>query len=63
MGRRAAFGAQGGANSPSCRAIRKAGPFVIRLMLPAGYKLPPHWHAQEESLTVISGTCYFRTGD
>jgi quercetin dioxygenase-like cupin family protein len=41
----------------------KAGPFVIRLMLPAGYKLPPHWHSQEESLTVISGTFYFGTGD
>jgi quercetin dioxygenase-like cupin family protein len=41
----------------------KAGPFVIRLMLPPGYKLPPHSHSQDESLTVISGTFYFGTGD
>jgi quercetin dioxygenase-like cupin family protein len=41
----------------------KSGPFVIRLMLPAGYKIPPHAHSQNESLTVISGTFYFGTGD
>jgi quercetin dioxygenase-like cupin family protein len=41
----------------------KPGPFVIRLMLPAGYKIPPHSHSQNESLTVISGTFYFGTGD
>jgi quercetin dioxygenase-like cupin family protein len=41
----------------------KTGPFVIRLMLPPGYKLPPHSHSQDESLTVISGTFYFGTGD
>jgi hypothetical protein len=26
-----------------------AGPFVIRLSVPAGYKIPPHWHSQEAS--------------
>jgi quercetin dioxygenase-like cupin family protein len=41
----------------------KTGPFVIRLMLPPGFKLPPHAHSQDESLTVISGTFYFGTGD
>jgi quercetin dioxygenase-like cupin family protein len=41
----------------------KPGPFVIRLMVPPGYKIPPHWHTQDESLTVISGTFYFGTGD
>ena len=41
----------------------KPGPFVIRLMLPAGYKISPHSHSQNESLTVISGTFYFGTGD
>ncbi|HKE41800.1 MAG TPA: cupin domain-containing protein [Casimicrobiaceae bacterium] len=41
----------------------KAGPFVIRLMVPPGYKIPPHWHTQDESLTVISGTFSFGTGD
>jgi hypothetical protein len=41
----------------------KAGPFVLRAMLPAGYKIPPHWHTQGESLTVISGTFYLGLGD
>ena len=41
----------------------KAGPFVVRLMVPRGYKIPPHWHTQDESLTVISGTFYLGTGD
>jgi hypothetical protein len=41
----------------------KAGPFVMRLMAPAGYKIPPHWHSQAEAPTVISGTFYFGMGD
>jgi len=41
----------------------KPGPFVIRLMVPPGYKIAPHWHTQDESLTVISGTLYFGSGD
>lgn len=34
----------------------KAGPFTIRLMMPGNYKIAPHWHSQDENLTVISGT-------
>ena len=41
----------------------KPGPFVIRLMVPAGTKIAPHWHSQDESLTVISGTLNFGLGD
>jgi hypothetical protein len=41
----------------------KPGPFVIRLMVPPGYKIPPHWHSQDENLTVIAGTLYFGPGD
>ena len=41
----------------------KDGPFVMRLMVPKGYKIPPHWHAQDEQLTVISGTLYLGAGD
>jgi quercetin dioxygenase-like cupin family protein len=41
----------------------KPGPFVIRLMVPPGGKIPPHWHSQDESLTVIAGTLYFGPGD
>lgn len=33
-----------------------AGPFVIRLKVPAGYKIAPHWHPTDEHVTVISGT-------
>ena len=31
------------------------GPFVMRLRFPAGYILPPHFHPEEEHVTVISG--------
>jgi Cupin domain len=41
----------------------KSGPFCMRLMAPAGYKIPPHWHSQAEALTVISGTFYLGMGD
>lgn len=34
----------------------KAGPFVIRAKFPAGFKVMPHWHPTDESVTVISGT-------
>jgi quercetin dioxygenase-like cupin family protein len=33
-----------------------AGPFVIRLRVPAGYVIAPHWHPTDEHVTVISGT-------
>ena len=38
----------------------KAGPFALRLKLPAGYRIPPHTHSVAEVVTVISGT--FRLG-
>jgi len=34
---------------------KKEGVFTMRLKLPAGYKLPPHWHPGDERVTVISG--------
>jgi len=33
-----------------------SGDFTIRLKLPAGYKIAPHWHPTRENVTVISGT-------
>jgi quercetin dioxygenase-like cupin family protein len=33
----------------------KEGPFVMRLKLPDGYRIPPHVHPKPERLTVISG--------
>ena len=41
----------------------KPGPVVVRLKLPAGYKVPPHWHTQTENITIISGTLYLGMGD
>jgi hypothetical protein len=41
----------------------KSGPFCMRLKVPAGYKIPAHWHSQAEALTVISGTFYLGMGD
>src|SRR5687768_60006 len=32
----------------------KEGYFAMRLQLPNGYKLPPHWHPNVERVTVIS---------
>jgi hypothetical protein len=42
----------------------KAGlPFVIRAKLPDGYKVMPHWHPTDESITVISGSFAVGMGD
>ncbi len=40
-----------------------AGLFVIRLKMPAGYKIMPHWHPTQENVTVISGTFQYGMGD
>ena len=32
------------------------GLFVYRLLFPANYKVPPHYHPITENVTVISGT-------
>jgi quercetin dioxygenase-like cupin family protein len=37
--------------------------FTIRLKMPAGYKIPPHWHSMDENLTVLSGTLVLHMGD
>jgi quercetin dioxygenase-like cupin family protein len=34
----------------------KAGLYAVRLKLPAGYKIMPHWHPTDEHVTVISGS-------
>jgi len=41
----------------------KEGVFVARLMVPANYKIAPHWHSKDDDLTVISGTFYLAEGD
>jgi quercetin dioxygenase-like cupin family protein len=34
----------------------KEGLYVIRLKVPAGYKVPPHTHPNDENVTVVSGS-------
>jgi ketosteroid isomerase-like protein len=41
----------------------KAGPFVLRAQVPAGYKIAPHWHPGDENLTVLSGVIALGMGD
>lgn len=41
----------------------EAGPFTIRLKLPAGYKIPAHHHPTFEDVTVISGEFNIGMGD
>jgi quercetin dioxygenase-like cupin family protein len=41
----------------------KAGFFVMRAMLPANYRIPPHWHPTVERITVLSGTMYLGMGE
>lgn len=41
----------------------KPGPYVIRLKMPPGYKIPPHWHSHAENVTVISGELSLGMGD
>ena len=44
------------------RRSRKEGPYVIRLKFPAGYKVAPHSHPNDENVTVISGNVPLRYG-
>ena len=39
------------------------GLFVVRLRTPANYKVPPHTHPTDESITVISGAFHIGMGD
>jgi hypothetical protein len=39
------------------------GEYTVRLKMPDGYKIMPHWHPTTENVTVISGTFNLGTGD
>jgi quercetin dioxygenase-like cupin family protein len=41
----------------------QAGPFILRLKMPAGYKINAHNHPTMENVTVISGTVNLGMGD
>jgi hypothetical protein len=40
-----------------------SGDYTVRLKMPAGYKVAPHWHPKRENVTVISGTFKVGMGD
>jgi quercetin dioxygenase-like cupin family protein len=40
-----------------------AAPFGMRIKMPAKYLISPHYHPQDENVTVISGNLWMATGD
>jgi len=57
------------AGAPISRAVlsgspdTEGSPFVIRIKMADGVKVPPHWHPVDEHLTVISGTFHMGVGE
>jgi len=41
----------------------KAGNYTVRIQMPDGYKIMPHWHPTTERVTVISGEFHAGMGD
>lgn len=41
----------------------EAGVYTLRLEMPDGYTVPPHWHPTDEHVTVISGKLRIGMGD
>ncbi|MBV8856253.1 MAG: cupin domain-containing protein [Acidobacteria bacterium] len=41
----------------------KEGQFTMRLWLPDGFVVAPHWHTQVEHVTIISGVLNFGMGE
>ena len=39
------------------------GEYTIRLKMPDGYRIAPHWHPLRENVTIISGTFKVGMGD
>ena len=54
---------------PGAKAIlvygnpKEKGPYVVRVKLPAGYKLPAHKHQDPRTVTVLQGTYWSGVGD
>ena len=43
--------------------LGSTGDYTVRLKMPDGYKIAPHWHPKRENVTVISGTFKVGMGD
>jgi quercetin dioxygenase-like cupin family protein len=39
------------------------GDFTVRVKMPNGYRIAPHWHPHRENVTIISGTFKVGMGD
>jgi hypothetical protein len=39
------------------------GDYTVRLRMPDGYRIAPHWHPQRENVTIITGTFKVGMGD
>jgi quercetin dioxygenase-like cupin family protein len=39
------------------------GPYIFRVQFPAGYRLPPHQHADKRSVTVLTGSYWSGVGE
>jgi quercetin dioxygenase-like cupin family protein len=37
--------------------------FAIRIKVPDGFKIPPHWHPSDENVTVLQGTLLIGVGE
>jgi quercetin dioxygenase-like cupin family protein len=42
---------------------KEGEPFVLRIKVAAGGKVPPHWHPMDEHLTVLKGSLYMGKGE
>ena len=40
----------------------KEGFFTMRIKMPDGYRVPPHWHPKQERVTVLSGILNLGSG-
>jgi mannose-6-phosphate isomerase-like protein (cupin superfamily) len=40
-----------------------SGDYTVRLKMPDGYRINPHWHPKRENVTVLSGTLKVGMGD
>jgi quercetin dioxygenase-like cupin family protein len=43
--------------------VAKPGMYVTRSKFPMGFKVMPHWHGQERTVVVLSGTLYVGLGE
>lgn len=43
--------------------LASSGDYTVRLKMPDGYRIAPHWHPQRENVTIISGTLKVGMGD